>query len=138
LQIIEAEDSNMIHDGEFSHPFNLDRLFEDETLKFAPKRGPGRPTGPGEKTQMKTRSAAAREKERASKAVEPAFSGYPTVSSLSKPKKTLRQIDVVETYEIFTILVFQVTREDSEEEEAAEPTISGSLTVSFQSKRKNP
>ena len=127
-----------MHDGEFSDPFNFDRLFKDETLKFAPKRGRGRPTGPGKKTQMKERLAAAREKARASKAVEPAFSGYHTVSSLSKPKKTLRQIDVVETYEIFTILLFQVTQEDSEEEEAAEPTISGSLTVSFQSKRKNP
>ena len=104
MQIIKAEDSNKMHDGEFSHPFNFDRLLRDETLKFAPKRGRGRPTGPGKKTQMKERLAAAREKARASKAVEPAFSGYHTVSSLSKPKKTpLRQIDVVETYEILLL-----------------------------------
>ena len=94
----------MIHDGEFSHPFNLDRLLEDKTLKFAPKRGLGRPTGPGEKTQMKTRSATAREKERASKAVEPAFSGYPTVSSMSK--KTLRQMSLKHIRYLLLVRVF--------------------------------
>jgi hypothetical protein len=134
--------SARIHDRNPDQPLPSGRSYQQLTRVrihgIPTKRGRGRPTGPSKKTQMKERLAAARERAKASKAVEPAFSGYHTVSSLSKPKKTLRQIDVVETYEKFTMLVFQVSQEDSEEEEAAEPTISGSLTVSFQSKRKNP